>query len=44
MKKGPVCYLYYTIKNKRKEKADNSDLHHYNPQEELTQQKEFIDS
>jgi hypothetical protein len=26
MKKGPVCYLYYTIKNKRKEKADNSGL------------------
>jgi hypothetical protein len=26
MKKGPVCYLYYTIKNKRKAKADISNL------------------
>ena len=23
MKKGLVCYIYYTIKNKRKEKAEN---------------------
>ncbi|MHA2008739.1 MAG: hypothetical protein ACXABO_16175 [Promethearchaeota archaeon] len=28
MKRGPVCYIYYTIKNKRKAKADNTNLSH----------------
>jgi hypothetical protein len=44
MKKGPVCYLYYTIKNKRKEKQNNSDLYHNNSEIEIAQQKEFIDA
>ncbi|MFX1325192.1 MAG: hypothetical protein ACFE8N_09550 [Promethearchaeota archaeon] len=41
MKKGPVCYLYYTIKNKRREKEKNSELYIDNLEIELSQQKEF---
>ena len=26
MKKGPVCYIYYSIKNKRQSKRENSSL------------------
>ena len=44
MKKGPVCYLYYTIKNKRKKKQDNTDLYINNSEIEIAQQKKLVDA
>ena len=42
MKKGPVCYIYCAIKNKRRAKANNSDLSYHSLESKSVDQRDII--